>query len=129
MISIKCGHTGYSRLNKNISYSRYVHIIELDEIDIVVTDKVFSTLPINVINNLGSDIQWTRGEHYNKYNSASFKLIFEHLSSKLNIEKKQYSRKNLSLKEGVSFKWKLKKKKLNKKKYIYKSRFRLVLNK
>lgn len=129
LISIQCGHTGYLRLNKDISYIRHIHIIESNEINIVVTDKVISSIPINVRNNLGSDLKWNKDKHKNTYNSGLFKIIFEHLSCKIDLERNLYSRKNLSLKEGVSFKWLLNKKKLNKERYVYRSRFRLVLNK
>ena len=129
LISIQCGHTGYTRLNKNISYIRHIHIIESKEINIIITDKVISSMPINVRNYLGSDLQWNKDKDQNIYNSGLFKLIFEDFNYKIDLGKNLYSRKNLSLKEGVSFKWILNKKKLNKKRYVYRSRFRLVLNK
>jgi hypothetical protein len=55
---VSCGHTGYDRLDKEISYRRIVLLEGNGPWRLQVTDRIRSRAPVNVEVHLGSDLDW-----------------------------------------------------------------------
>jgi hypothetical protein len=63
MTVVICGHTGYSRLGKGVTYRRTVMVEGGGPWRIRVTDRVRSRDPIRVESHLGSDLSWSALNH------------------------------------------------------------------
>jgi hypothetical protein len=61
--AITCGHTGFGRLNKGVTYLRQVVIDGSGPWRIRVTDRVRSRVPARVESHLGSDLHWFAAGH------------------------------------------------------------------
>ena len=57
---VSCGHTGYDRLGKGVTYRRRVLLEGRGPWRLRVTDRVRSAQTVNVEAYLGSDLPWTR---------------------------------------------------------------------
>ena len=105
--AITCGHTGYSRLAKGISYRRLIIVEGAGPWRIRVTDRIRSKVPIKVESHLGSDSSW------NAFGNSEWSLPGGHSlrfrSKCLDTCKIEVScsRKTGSLERGTALEWEI----------------------
>ncbi len=103
--AISCGHTGYSRLDKSISYRRLIVVDGTGPWRIRLTDRIRSRVPVKVESHLGSDLTWSTLNHREWFLPGGHFLRTRSDHKKMRVVNVPYSRKTGELMQGTALEW------------------------
>lgn len=103
--AITCGHTGYSRLDKDITYRRLIVVEGTGPWRIRVTDRVRSRVPVNVESHLGSDLSWAALSHSEWFLPGGHFLRIRSGCGSARVIDVPCSRKTGVLERGTALEW------------------------
>tara|TARA_B100001059_G_scaffold228624_1_gene259978 strand:- start:4416 stop:6392 length:1977 start_codon:yes stop_codon:yes gene_type:complete len=103
--AVTCGHTGYCRLDKGITYRRTVVVEGKGPWLIRITDRIRSRLPVKVEAHLGSDLPWTQIKQSEWSLPEGHSLYFKSGYESIRMNSVPCSRETGSLQRGTALDW------------------------
>ena len=102
---VTCGHTGYSRLGKGVTYRRTIVVEGAGPWRIRATDRVRSQAPVRVEAHLGSDLSWTELNHSEWSLTGGHALRFRSDCEDVRMIEVPCSRRTGFLGRGTALEW------------------------
>ena len=102
---VTCGHTGYSRLGKGVTYRRTIVVEGAGPWRIRATDRVRSQAPLRVESHLGSDLSWTALNHSEWSLTGGHALRFRSDCEDVRMIEVPCSRRTGFLGRGTALEW------------------------
>ena len=102
---VTCGHTGYSRLGKGVTYRRTIVVEGAGPWRIRATDRVRSQAPVRVEAHLGSDLSWTALNHSEWSLTGGHALRFRSDCEDVRMIEVPCSRRTGFLGRGTALEW------------------------
>lgn len=106
-ISMKCGHTGYDRLDKGIRYRRFVTVVDGDKTCIQIKDLVTSKKPIDIQCHLNSGLQWKVDGERRAVLGEQHILLFLSGQTEITVSPSPYSVETGVLSQGSTLSWRI----------------------